>query len=357
MPGRPTTPPTPTGTHLVTIWNPWPADIRVDPKKGIDPDDCRDLARWISCIVGVDNVSKDTIIVEISDFNRHQGRILGEHLWINVFKRIVRITVYCPISTLIEFYANDPWQQQVEDKQKSSKLYLCPLGDYLELEKQRWRETKVDPDWFERRWNPNKNSMVNMPYPKTRWCGLPDHHGIDEFCSKIPLSLFPEEEAARAKPREPVLPENELSALTTPGATGWNRARREGTRIPTARVRPALDPASRPQPQQPVARNYRKVEIVTTEQGMRAVLAPSVPKHLTLDENGLPNLEPEHFNWFDEVEDEDAAAAWRQQEPPNWELRQLSMETQRLPVVAPSENAGPSWDDESEASAPVGYIV
>ncbi|KIO23226.1 hypothetical protein M407DRAFT_27297 [Tulasnella calospora MUT 4182] len=275
----------------------------------------------------------DTIIVELSEFNEHKGRILGEHFWINVFKKI-----------------------QVEDKQKSSKLYLCPLGNYLELEKQRWRETKVDPDWFKKPWNPNKNSMVNMPYPKTRWCDLPEHHGIDEFCGKIPVSLFPEEEAARAKSEEQPMEKKELSAMTTPGAERWNTAKGEKTRIPTERVRPTIDPASRPQPKQPITRTYRKVETVTTEQSMRAVLVPPMPKHLTLGENGLPNLEPEHFDWFEDVEDEDDAAEWRQQEPPNWELSQLSMEEQRSPAVAPSDNGwneAPSWDDESEAAGPV----
>ncbi|KAG9047901.1 hypothetical protein FS837_001230 [Tulasnella sp. UAMH 9824] len=276
----------------------------------------------------------DTIIVEISEFNEHKGRILGEHLWINVFKRITP-----------------------DDKQKSSKLYLCPLGNYHELEKQRWRETRVDPDWFKSPWNPNKNSMVNTPYPKSQWCDLPDHHGIDEFCSKIPVSLFPEKEAELAKPKEPLYKAPELSAITTPGAERWNTAREEGTRIPNERVRPALDPASRPQPKQPPARNYRKVATVTTEQSMRSVLVPpTAPKHLTLDENGLPNLEPEEFDWFEDVEEQDDAAQWRQQEAPTWEVSQLSINEPRSPPIAQSDsgwNVGPSWDDdESVAAAP-----
>ncbi|KAG8925298.1 hypothetical protein FRC01_010392 [Tulasnella sp. 417] len=196
-----------------------------------------------------------------------------------------------------------------------------------------------------------------MPYPKTKWCDLPDHHGIDEFCSKIPLSLFPEEEAERAKAKEPTLNENELSSLTTPGAAGWNTAKGNRKSIPNERVRPALDPASRPLPKQPVTRTYRKVDAVTTEQSMRAVLeVPSVPKHLELGPNGLPNLQPEKFDWFEDVEDEDDAAGWRQQEAPDWELSQQSMEEQRSPVVAPSDvpwnNVGASWDDESVAPEP-----
>ncbi|KAG8952825.1 hypothetical protein FRC04_003750 [Tulasnella sp. 424] len=197
-----------------------------------------------------------------------------------------------------------------------------------------------------------------MPYPKSTWCDLPDHHGIDEFCGKIPVSLFPEEEAKRNKPKEPVLPENELSALTTPGASGWNNAREEGKRIPNARVRPTLDPASVPQPKQPVARNYRKVDAVTTEQSMRAVLGPPpAPKPIALDENGLPNLKPEQFDWFEDVEDQDDGAEWRLQEPPNWEFSQVSIAEKPSPSVNSSDipwHVGPSWDDdESEAPAPV----
>ncbi|KAG8897978.1 hypothetical protein FRC00_003581, partial [Tulasnella sp. 408] len=91
---------------------------------------------------------------------------------------------------------------------------------------------------------------------------------------------------------------------------------------------------------------------------MRSVLVPpTVPNHLKLDENGLPNLEPEQFNWADDVEEQDDAAEWRQQEAPTWDVSQLSIDEQRSPVVAQSDggwNMGPSWDDEeSETAAPV----
>ncbi|KAG8980707.1 hypothetical protein FRB90_007530, partial [Tulasnella sp. 427] len=294
------------------------------------------------CIVGVDNVlslyykprSKDTIIVEVSEFNQHRGRILGEHFWKDIFKKI---------------------ELTPDDKEKSSKLYLCPLGNYLELEKQRWKETKVDVAWF-KGWNPNKNATVNMPYPKSKWCDIPDHHGIDEFCGKIPVSLFPEEEAARAraaKAKERVIPDNEASALTTPGAFRWGNAKEQGEKIPTARIRPTLDPASVPQPKQPIVRNYRKVDTVTTEQSMRDVLGPPpAPKHLPMDENGLPSLEWERFDWFDDMEDEDGDEEWRNQEPLNWEIVE---EKPSASSVAPSDNGwnvGPSWGDDDDTPAP-----
>ncbi|KAG8977080.1 hypothetical protein FRC05_002601 [Tulasnella sp. 425] len=274
--------------------------------------------------------SKDTIIVEIDDFNNHKGRILGEHLWINVFKNV-----------------------HVEDKQKSSKLFLCPLGNYLKLEQQRWREIKIKADWF-KSWDPNRNTMVHMPYPKSNWCDLPDIHGIDEFCGKIPVSLFPEEEARRAKPKESETSEKKLSAQTTPGALTWNK------RIPNTRVRPTLDPASVPQLKQPVIRNYRKVEVATTEQSMRAVLGPPAPKPIALDKNGLLNLKPEYFDWFQDVEDQDDAAGWRLQEPPNWELSQVSMAEQPSTSVNACDNAwyeGPSWDDDEPETPSTGGFV
>ncbi|KAG8901494.1 hypothetical protein FRB99_005270 [Tulasnella sp. 403] len=110
MPKRPETPDIETEAKLVTVWNPWPGALRFydnevnkDKKGGIQrgllrPEDATEIARWLSCIVGTDNVfaiyykpqSHTTVIVEINEYDRFKHKLLGAHRWDDTFKILTR---------------------------------------------------------------------------------------------------------------------------------------------------------------------------------------------------------------------------------------------------------------------------
>ncbi|KAG8900138.1 hypothetical protein FRB99_006212 [Tulasnella sp. 403] len=100
---RPETPEIDTETKLVTIWNPWPGNLQFYDKRDKDggwqrgllrAEDAKEIVRWLSCIVGTDNVfsiyykpkSHTTVIVEIYDYDRFKHKLLGAHRWDDTFK-------------------------------------------------------------------------------------------------------------------------------------------------------------------------------------------------------------------------------------------------------------------------------
>lgn len=186
---------------------------------------------------------KTTVLVEVGEFEKHQRALLGAHKWIDCFKKLVRP---CHTNCNSEMLRSPSFYRVPKTNHSNrgfiransttvtlkSSVRSClsnSVSNPLTRRRAGWKEMKWNDDWL-RSWKPNKNNMVQSPYPKVSpfsmfygckqtdevrfeqpsYCPMPDALGIDEICRPLPARFFPE----LAKPQSIAQPP-EASKLAT----------------------------------------------------------------------------------------------------------------------------------------------
>ncbi|KAG9031900.1 hypothetical protein FRB95_002106 [Tulasnella sp. JGI-2019a] len=223
MPKRPKTPPIRNPAKLVTVWNPWPADLRYD-EKILDEKAAIKFVRWISTLAQ-DNGAVLTIlykpkascvVIEISETFKAYEKLLGLHRWVDEIRQL------------------DDY-----DRTGESKLYFTAAANSHELRKANWKEKVPDSMWLED-FDPMRNNLIKMSYPKPVWCDIPTKSVIvgdpNCYCRPLPYVYFPDEKREEEKAIEEAAVKLVNTPSHIPGTAAYFEARNLGLPKPNPKV-------------------------------------------------------------------------------------------------------------------------
>ncbi|KAG8884742.1 hypothetical protein FRB98_002188 [Tulasnella sp. 332] len=351
MPKREKVPPIKNAPKLITVWNPWPADLRYD-EKILDEKAAIKFVQWVSSIAEDNGAvlailykpKASCVVLEMSDDFHAYERLLGSHRWVDEIQHL-----------------------DAFDRTGESKFFFAAAANSYDLRKQNWKEKVPASEWLDD-FDPLNNDIVKRPYPKSEWCDIPTKSMIvgdpNTYCKPLPSYYFPEYREAEQRAAEKAAEDRVKAPAHIPGTAAYFETKGSGKPMPDFKPN---GPCGKKQKAKPKTLNvgaaskkglpsqFPKKEpprdFFPQEQALRQVLgtgsrtSPSVPTSTPSASNFTsPDLDgsiasstTEPFDWAEEMDRED-----REKE----QIDQVA-----AAATAPTwggEATWPGWDDDDD---------